>query len=288
MIQWPGSLVKDIARRRAVVVVGSGISRNSQNSTGERPKTWRMLLDRLAGEITPNQHIRQLLNMGDYLTACDVIKRNMKDHQFKGILREEFIDPRFQPSPFHEEIFKLDARIVATPNFDKIYDTFANQQSGSSTIIKNHYDHDVAEIIRTTNRIILKIHGTIDSPDRLIFTREEYAEARQQYRNFYRLLESLAVTNTFIFLGCGIADPDIQLLMEDTCYRHRASPPHYFILPGRSVHKDVQRTYEGTMNLEFVTYPSSKGNHQALLHGLRDLVRRVEEEREAIKTTMNW
>ena len=39
-ISWPNSLINDIARRRCVIFLGSGISRNSVNATGLHPKTW--------------------------------------------------------------------------------------------------------------------------------------------------------------------------------------------------------------------------------------------------------
>ena len=40
MIDWPDKLVQDIARRRCVLFLGSGVSANSKNAAGERPKTW--------------------------------------------------------------------------------------------------------------------------------------------------------------------------------------------------------------------------------------------------------
>ena len=44
-ISWPNSLVNDIARRRCVIFLGSGISRNSVNEAGIRPKTWAATLE---------------------------------------------------------------------------------------------------------------------------------------------------------------------------------------------------------------------------------------------------
>lgn len=44
MIDWPERLVEDIARRRCVLFLGSGVSANSVNKEGERPKTWTEVL----------------------------------------------------------------------------------------------------------------------------------------------------------------------------------------------------------------------------------------------------
>lgn len=41
MIPWPDELVEDIAKRKCVLYLGSGISANSQNDEGRHPATWK-------------------------------------------------------------------------------------------------------------------------------------------------------------------------------------------------------------------------------------------------------
>ena len=201
MINWPPTLVSDIARRHCVIVLGAGISRNSTNQSGRHPKTWEAFLREAAQSLSPHQHVTRLISQGDYLTACEVIKRKLGRDVFIRILRDEFLTPGYQHAPIHDHIFALDSRIVATPNFDKIYETRANASANGTIVLKHHYDPDVADIIREDGRLILKIHGSIDSPDRMIFTRSEYAKARSDYRSFYQILDSLVMTHTFLFLG---------------------------------------------------------------------------------------
>lgn len=176
---------------------------------------------------------------------------------------------------------------MATPNFDKIYETFANHRASGSIRIKHHYDADIAEAIRRSDRLILKIHGTIDSPDKMIFTRQEYAEARVKNQSFYSILEALALTHTFLFLGCGVNDPDIRLLLEDNFFRHASTVPHIIVLPKESLHKDVIAVIQASMNLKVLTYNSSE-NHAELLESVRGLIGQVEQERELLRSNSNW
>jgi hypothetical protein len=44
MIEWDSELVQAIARRRCVVVLGAGVSRNSINNAGKIPDTWEEFL----------------------------------------------------------------------------------------------------------------------------------------------------------------------------------------------------------------------------------------------------
>ena len=288
MISWPSRLINDLARRRTVLFLGSGISRNSTNAAGRSPKPWEQFLIDLSNDIPQRRHINPLIKKEhDYLTACELL-RNLKGRDtFNQCLKDEFLTPAYNHAPIHELIFKLDSRIVATPNFDKIYETYANHEAGGSITIKHHYDPDIVQAIRSSERIILKVHGTIDSPDQMIFTRKEYAEAREKYRGFYSLLEALALTHTFLFLGCGLHDPDIRLLLEDTFFRHPSSPAHIFLLPSRQIHDSVINVLQESMNLQILKY-SYANNHKELHEAIGQLLTLVEAERESLKQTMNW
>jgi len=287
MIKWPLDLVTDLARRRTVLVLGSGVSRNSSNSSGKKPKTWIEFLKFLCQKANPNRHINILIKEKDYLTACEVLKQAIGRDAFHQQLKDEFLNPGYQPAKIHEAIFKLDSRIVATPNFDKIYETYANHTAGGSIIIKHHYDPDIAGVIRGTDRVILKIHGTIDSPERMIFTRNEYAKAREENRSFYSLLEALALTNTFLFLGCGVNDPDIRLLFEDVFFRHPSSRTHFFVLPAGTLHNSVRNVLQQSMNLTILTYKPAD-DHKELLDSIDDLAKQVEDKRDELKINGNW
>lgn len=287
MIEWPAELISDIARRRVVLFLGSGISRNSSNADGRKPKTWVQFLEHALPSVNPNRHIKSLLKEKDYLTACEVIKKSTGREVFHQLLRDEFLNPGYHHASIHENIFKLDSRIVATPNFDKIYETYANHAARGSIVIKHHYDPDTAEALRGTDRIILKIHGTIDSPERMVFTRREYAEAREKYRAFYSLLEALALTHTFLFLGCGVNDPDIRLLLEENFFRHPSSRPHIFVLPNKILHNSVQKVLQESMNLNIIGYKKS-ADHKELFDSIEKLVQLVEEKREQLRIDSNW
>lgn len=287
MINWPKELVYDIACRRTVIVLGSGISRNSVSNNGRKPMTWEQFLFKMSRGIMPNRHINRLIREKDYLTACELIHKQIGRNSFNECLKDEYLNPGYKHSEIHERIFALDSRIVATPNFDKIYETYANHEAHASIIVKHHSDPDIAEAVRGSGRLILKIHGTIDSPDQMVFTRNEYAKARSDYDNFYSLLQALALTQTFLFLGCGVHDPDIRLLLEDIFSRHPSSRQHVFVLPRGELHKSVMSILQDSMNLLMLTY-SPDNDHKELVDSVKDLVELVEANRDELKTSGNW
>ncbi len=288
-ISWPDSLVNDIARRRCVLFLGSGISQNATNINGIHPKTWKELL--LAGITNiPRQfqpRIKKHIAANNYLMACELLRKSMGRDDFVDFLRAEYITPRFNTAEIHKKIFELDSRIIATPNFDNIYDVYVQHETAGTTSIKRYYDDDVADIIRKSDRLILKIHGDIQTPDKLIFSKIDYARARNTYTHFYKVLEALMLTHTFIFLGTGLNDPDISLLLEDYNFRYSFTRKHYFIIPKKTLTPEEQAIYTDSMGLQFLEY-DSKAGHKELLESITALVSQIEEKRKKIAESNNW
>ena len=291
-ISWPADLVSDIARRRCVLVLGAGISRHAQNVDGHRPKLWgeflETALEQVAGPATVRNNIRRLVHRHDLLSACQVIKDTLGPASFHAIANQEFLAPGFHAGAIHDRIIELDSRIVATPNFDTIYENRVNHLQHNTVSVKNYYDNDVAECIRATRRMVLKVHGSIHTPNRMIFTRQDYAIARNRNGSFYSILEALAITHTFVFLGCGLDDPDIRLMLEDYSFKHEFSKPHFFVLPKSQLHRSVLPSIEKSLNIRILTYDTPGGVHDQLVTAIEELKKEVSDERDVLAGSRDW
>jgi len=287
MIVWPNDLIEDIARRKCVLVLGAGVSKNSTNIAGVRPKDWKEFLLVASEQIAGKSEIRRQISSGDFLTACELIKKELGRDDFNTLVRQEFLTPQFQPAIIHQHIYNLDSRIIITPNFDKIYDTYANTTSHGSIIVKKFNENDIADCIRRPEHLIIKIHGSVESPDNLIFTRKDYSESRTKYRDFYHLIDALSITHTFIFIGCGTNDPDIRLLLEDYSFRFAQNKKHYIIMSKNAVNTKVREIISETMSLKALLYDPTN-HHEKLTEALEDLVQKVEIKRNDLAATMDW
>lgn len=289
MITWPPELIRDIARRKAVIFIGSGISCNSTNEQGERPLSWKQFLIEGANTLPQitKENVLRYIEENDYLTACEIIYNRMGKTRFNDFAYQKFQRPGFGSHEIHEAIFKLDTRIVATPNVDKIYDTYASTVTKGSIIIKNFNDADLAHRVRSEDFLIIKVHGTTDSADGMIFTRKQYAEARSKQAAFYQIMSSLVLTHTFLFLGCGFSDPDIRLILEEYTFTHPGCRSHFFVTSSENINDDFRTTVEENMSLRLLTY-SSENSHRELLLSLKNLVLLVEEEKDIVANKRLW
>jgi hypothetical protein len=284
MINWPSNLIEDISRRKCVLVLGSGVTKNSINNEGDRPKDWKEFLNFASENISGKSEIKKQIRSGDYLTACELIKKELGRDDYNTLVRNEFLTPAYKPADIHKFIFNLDSRIVITPNFDKIYDTYANTVSNGTIIVKKFNETDVADCIRRPEPFIIKIHGSVESPDNLIFTRKDYSEARTKYRDFYHLIDALSITHTFIFIGCSTNDPDIRLILEDYSFKFLHNRKHYIIMSKNAVHPKVREIISETMSLKALLY-DPKDYHKELTDSLELLVNKVDLKRDDLANT---
>lgn len=287
MLEWPTPLVNDIARRRCIIVIGSGVSKQASSATGETPPLWKEFLKN-AVEHCPNQqlkHVEQAIADNDLLHACEWLK-NAYEEEWASQLRKSFSDPIYKFTEIHEQIVFLDARVIFSLNFDKIMENALNRENSVSHV-KHYYDTDVCEFLRGNKRYIVKLHGTIDSPDNLIFTQKDYSEARVKYSSFYSAFDASLLTNTFLFIGCGYSDPDTNLLLENQSFGFPNANPHYF-LTNKGMDKYLMQSLRRNRNLKVIEYEKIDDSHSGLVSELRNLNELVDAERQEIRDTINW
>lgn len=204
---WPLQLVQDLARRRTVLVIGSGVSRHAVGANGAmRPSVWKTFLQDAADSFGRNEtteHIFKAIETGDYLHACEWLKARF-DENWNAHLRSVFVDPRYSPGKLHELLALLDTRVVFSLNFDDIYENKSREINEASKFVKNYYDVDVCELLRGSARYIVKVHGNLATPASLIFTQEEYSQARVKHTLFYSAFDSALMTHSFFVCGVWI------------------------------------------------------------------------------------
>ena len=289
MIDWQAEIVGDFARRRAVLVIGSGISCQSRGRGDRKPPTWKEFLEKAAIDCpnkTDMSPIRRALDTRDYLHACEWLKKRF-DEGWPNYLRDTFSLPAYRAATIHEQILKLDSRIVFTLNFDDIYERHAGGIHLGSYIIKNYYDPDVAEFLRGNGRYIIKVHGNLNSAATLIFTQKDYSEARIKHASFYHAFDAALLTHTFVFLGCGLADPDVNLILENQNFGFPSQNPHYFIA-AHNFGDDLRSSLRTNRNLKVLEYDPIDDNHSGLVTELSSLNELVEAARFDMALTTNW
>lgn len=288
-MDWPEDLVLEIARKKCVLFLGSGISANAVDADGNHPPTWRQFLEKGKNKVKNHDKatIERCIGNYEYLMACELLRRKLGKDKFDELLKNMFRGKGFDHAPIHEYIFSLDSRITITPNFDKIYDNYAQTKSHNTIVLKHYYDKDIVKYIRGKDSVIIKNHGTIDTTDKIVFTQSDYAKSRIENSDFYQIMEALIITHTFVFLGAGLNDPDIKLLFENYATTFNVSKNHYFVIP-KNLYSELElQVYNETMHLDFIKY-DPVDNHKELTEGLKELSTMVENMKLQVRDNLWW
>lgn len=276
MIQWPLSLVTEVARRRCILFVGAGVAASAKNTAGKSPLEWRTFLLEASELVHNDNHkdeIKQLIDQNKLLLALQVISDEADPGDYRALLDKCFNDGSFEPSELHNIIFNLDSRLVITTNFDKIYEKHCLRASTDGFKVIPYYSASLIDEIRSDTRLIIKAHGSIDDISKMVFTKSDYNAAKENHFSFYILLKALLLTNTCIFIGCSMDDPDVLLLLEEIKMTTNARRPHYALVRKNSHSLFVKKDLLSTYNVKILEYSP---DHSNLIEDLYELQAQVE------------
>ena len=223
------SLKSDIASRRAVVVIGCGVSvaltgnfptaswlglirsgiRRAVNFNRTLPKDWE---EHQLGELeyaANNGLLPGLLAVAEQVTAA---LGGQEDGSFRAWLREDIGQMQIKSDDDHgadlvRAIGDLQLPLITT-NYDSLLEN-SLKRSWSTW-------EDAASaqlIIRGVSKNILHLHGSWESPASVIFGSSSYGRLLGD-RPAQAIEQVLAGDNSLIFVGCGdgLADPNFESL----------------------------------------------------------------------------
>jgi hypothetical protein len=263
--RWPGSLVEQVASGNFVLVVGAGISAHSTNASGACPPGWGGLLTALVNEVisspTKRKPARELIGAFRYLEAAeylrsiarsegkeeDVLKKIARATDGGGTSAEQF-----QPAAIHQSLMSLSPTIVVTTNYDKILERATNNGFN----VHSFESTTLAREVRQGNPVIVKVHGTVDDATKIVITRSDYSRLRRQGSSVLEVLEAIFLTRTVLFVGYGMGDPDIQLLLENVLGARGEIAAH-FLLTGNGMATYQRDVYQYCYGTSVVTYAES-------------------------------
>ncbi|WP_432730917.1 SIR2 family protein [Variovorax sp. W6] len=256
-------LVADIARRRVVVFIGAGASKWAKPYSGSSFKDWASFLQDAAknAPLKIQKLVKERLKSKDYLIASELLKSNLAD-QWSSILTAEF-QQAADVSRLHRAIISLGQRIVVTTNFDKLIENAWNESNASRyPRVISKIDQQAFKLFRDEESYLIKIHGSIDEPENIVFDKTSFQRAAFSNQFYQDLISTLLLTHTFLFIGFSMDDPAVSLLVESHAYRFSDTRPHYAFMAGKN-QLEIDNLSKSIRRLFILRYPDA--NHHSAL-----------------------
>ncbi len=214
----PESLIQQLAQRRIVPFVGSGVSLAVKR--GLFP-TWRELLgtlaDRLDGEAKPKQAaiVRSHAELDEFNEAADKALRYLGESHFREVMQSRFAvdQPADADLTLPTALWSLRPKLIVTTNYDRVL-----QWSNPLAQVATNAQRDkLAKLFSASEPdpppSVWHLHGQIDDLDSLILAPQQYdqlyrdaADSKHPLAAARLQLGTLIGNHPLLFIGFGLQD----------------------------------------------------------------------------------
>ena len=202
---FPKPLLDDLVAGRWLPIVGAGLSRNAALPSRRSVPLWNELGKSLAEDMQDYGYVNPI----DAISAYE--------HEFgRPKLIEKLSDllsiGEAQPGDTHRAFCNVQFDIVCTTNFDFLLEKQYELTPRSCTPL---IDEDQLSIkLYGSSIALLKLHGDLNHPKRLVATEEDYDAFLERYPVIATYLANLLITRTAVLIGYSLDDPDFRQVWQ--------------------------------------------------------------------------
>jgi hypothetical protein len=198
---FPKPLLDDLVAGRWLPVVGAGMSMNAKLPSGKTMPLWPKLGQYLGEDLV------------DFSPTGTLDAISAFQHEFgRSKLIERLIEilhiKDAQPGRAHEAFCGIPFDTACTTNFDFLLE---RQYERGPSHVYTVVDEDQLSINGApAGTLLLKLHGDLRHPSRLVVTEEDYDAFLTKYPLIATYLANLLITRTAVFIGYSLDDPDFR------------------------------------------------------------------------------
>jgi NAD-dependent SIR2 family protein deacetylase len=202
---FPAPFLEDIVRGRCLPFVGAGFSLNAKIPRGKKMLDWEGLGKAVASALPDYQ----------YTTALEAL--SAYSHEYSRVKLVEFLSTALmvatiQPAKPHEEFCRLPFERVVTTNFDFLLEqAYARINRYCIPLVA---EDQLAVGDPQAGVRLLKLHGDLHHPNRLVVTEEDYDAFLNRLPLLATHLASMLIDHTAFFVGYSLDDPDFRQISQ--------------------------------------------------------------------------
>lgn len=224
--------------------VGAGVSKLS-----DAPK-WSELIDAFSDRIGREKKL--YYSNEEYLSIPQMYYYSIDqdDGKYYDFINNCFGSKKLIPNAIHKMLLDLNPHAFITTNFDDLLETAASENCQSFKVVA--CDDEISEI--NGNRFILKLHGDLNHRN-IVLKEEDYLNYSENFKLVETLLKSIFATNTVVFIGYGLNDYNIKLILNwtKTLLKEKFNKPIFIYTDDAELSKNELRYHE-SKGLSVVDY----------------------------------
>jgi hypothetical protein len=252
---FPKPVLDDLVTGKWLPVVGAGMSLNASVPMGKKMPLWGGLGKALAEELPD-------FEANGTLDAISAYEHEFGRARLIERLSDLLLIKEAQPGNAHKEFCTLPFDIVCTTNFDFLLE---RQYDLTPRYVYPVVDEDQLSIntTGTAGTLLLKFHGDLRHPNRLVVTEADYDGFLSKFPLLATYLSNQLITKTAMFIGYSLDDPDFRQIWHIVSNRlGRSRRMAYAITVGAS-NADVARFER--RGVKIINLPGTRENYGTIL-----------------------
>jgi hypothetical protein len=199
--RFPKPVLDDLVTGKWLPVIGAGMSLNAAVPTGTKMPLWAAMSKELTDELD------------DFAPTSILDGISAYEHEFGRArlierLSEILLIREAHPGNAHREFCTIPFDIVCTTNFDFLLE---RQYELTPRYVYPVVDEEQLSInAGSAGTLLLKLHGDLRHPGRLIVTEADYDGFLTNYPLLATYLSNQLITKTAMFIGYSLDDPDFR------------------------------------------------------------------------------
>ena len=196
---------QDNAFLGAAVMVGAGFSRSAATSGDNSRKLplWFEIVSVLAKELGYEES-----SYNDPLRIAEEYDAYFGKQALSDFIRHTINDASWQPGELHQQLLSLPWREVLTTNWDTLLERASQDESLPlyNAVIKQE------DLSSAHSPRIVKLHGTVNVTNELIFTQGDYRQYPKKYAAFVNFARQVFIESELCLVGFSGDDPNFLQL----------------------------------------------------------------------------
>ncbi len=188
--------------------------------------SWSVLLQRVAAELCLERDVEQGLRRGRLMDVAQFLASRRSERDIQERVARQVRNPAISPSAIHDRIVHLPFEGIITTNYDLLL-TDADYKRRYS-LPMTWRTSALRENLK--RRFVFHLHGHVDDPSTIVFTRAGYDHIVVEEPGVREFLSAVFHTRAILFVGFGFADPDVDGLLRDLGHVEGIDPRSVFAL----------------------------------------------------------
>jgi hypothetical protein len=270
----PKELLEQIVKGNCVAFIGAGPSQAAGLPGWKQMLTQMIEWGREHGvKLTDCVDLENGIKADKLLTVAEELYERMGKEKFRKFMKELFRRSDLKPTESHLLLPRIPFCAVATLNYDPLIESVYSSQKG---ILPHTFTHkDVPELsgaLRSKEFFVLKAHGTIDRIETIILTHSDYRRLIHTNSAYRQFLKQLFTQKTALFIGFGLTDPDLLLMLNELKADFDGyTGTHYALTDVSEMPEYEQRRFEKDYGIEIIPYHKSAPDHPEVRGFLKKL-----------------